>query len=102
MEYDGNYHGNRRRDENYTEEFRYGLFRCLIIINETEVRGSLDLHTSKRSNIFGVFTVRNSPSGLIGNKDHFKDSNPNVRWRETLEHAEKIGIGSRDYELIKM
>ena len=34
--------------------------------------------------------------------DHFKDSNPNVRWEETLAHAEKLGIGSREYELIKM
>lgn len=34
--------------------------------------------------------------------DHFKDSNPNVAWEETLEHAEKLGIGSRDYELIVM
>ena len=32
--------------------------------------------------------------------DHFTDSNPNVRWRETLEHAEKIGVGTRDYELV--
>ena len=32
--------------------------------------------------------------------DHFKDSNPNVRWKETLEHAEKIGVGTRDYELV--
>ena len=34
--------------------------------------------------------------------DHFKDSNPNIRWKETLEHGEKIGLGTRDYELIKM
>lgn len=34
--------------------------------------------------------------------DHFKDSNPNVAWKETLEHAEKIGLGSREYELITM
>ncbi|MBR2527641.1 MAG: DUF362 domain-containing protein [Blautia sp.] len=34
--------------------------------------------------------------------DHFFDSNPNVRWKETLEHAEKIGVGSRDYELVIM
>ena len=34
--------------------------------------------------------------------DHFRDSNPNVRWRETLAHAEKIGLGTRDYELIVM
>ncbi|MBQ6441450.1 MAG: DUF362 domain-containing protein [Lachnospiraceae bacterium] len=34
--------------------------------------------------------------------DHFKDSNPNIRWKETLEHAEKIGHGTREYELIVM
>ena len=31
--------------------------------------------------------------------DHFTDSNPNVRWREMLSHGEKIGLGTRDYEL---
>ncbi len=31
--------------------------------------------------------------------DHFLDSNPNVRWKETLAHAEKIGLGTRNYEL---
>ena len=34
--------------------------------------------------------------------DHFMDSNPNVRWKETLEHGEKIGLGSREYELITL
>lgn len=34
--------------------------------------------------------------------DNFMDSNPNVRYKETLEHAEKIGIGTREYELIKL
>lgn len=34
--------------------------------------------------------------------DHFKDSNPNIHWKETLEHGEKIGIGTREYELIVM
>ncbi len=32
--------------------------------------------------------------------DHFMDSNPNVRYKETLEQGEKIGLGTRDYELI--
>lgn len=31
--------------------------------------------------------------------DHFFDNNPNVRYKETLSHGEKIGLGSRDYEL---
>ena len=32
--------------------------------------------------------------------DHFMDSNPHVHWKETLEHAEKIGMGTREYELV--
>ena len=31
--------------------------------------------------------------------DHFKDSNPNIEWKATLEQAEKIGLGTRQYEL---
>ncbi|XME03938.1 DUF362 domain-containing protein [Lachnospiraceae bacterium C1.1] len=34
--------------------------------------------------------------------DHFFDSNPNIRWKETLEQAEKVGLGTQEYELIKM
>ena len=32
--------------------------------------------------------------------DHFTNSNPESEWRSCLEHAEKIGLGSREYELI--
>ena len=34
--------------------------------------------------------------------DHFKDSNPHVSWKETLAHGERIGLGTRSYELIVM
>ena len=34
--------------------------------------------------------------------DHFTNSTPESEWRSCLEHAEKIGLGSREYELIKM
>lgn len=34
--------------------------------------------------------------------DVFMDNNPNVHWKETLEHAEKIGMGSREYELVTL
>ena len=34
--------------------------------------------------------------------DPFLDSNPNTSWRETLAHGEKIGLGTREYELIRM
>ena len=31
--------------------------------------------------------------------DHFKDSNPNIEWEATLDQAEKISLGTRQYEL---
>ena len=34
--------------------------------------------------------------------DPFKDVHPNTRWRECLEHAEKIGLGTREYDLIRI
>lgn len=39
--------------------------------------------------------------GFCDHHDHFKNSTPESEWRSCLEHAEKIGLGSRDYELIK-
>ncbi|MCR5685102.1 MAG: DUF362 domain-containing protein [Lachnospiraceae bacterium] len=53
--------------------------------------------------------IRNSQLGDNMASEYFQDrgdvwrnSNPNVSWVETLEHAEKIGIGSREYELVTM
>ena len=34
--------------------------------------------------------------------DHFQRIHPDTNWRSCLEHGEKIGIGSRQYELIKI
>ena len=33
-------------------------------------------------------------------KDKFRDVYPKIDWRVQLEHAEAIGLGSRDYELV--
>jgi hypothetical protein len=53
--------------------------------------------------------IRNSQLGDNMADEHFHDhgdvwhnNNPNVSWAETLEQAEKIGVGTRDYELITM
>lgn len=35
-------------------------------------------------------------------KDHFCVVHPETNWRSCMEHAEKIGIGKKDYELIKV
>lgn len=32
--------------------------------------------------------------------DHFLNNNPNSRWKETLIHSEKIGLGRREYDLV--
>ncbi len=34
--------------------------------------------------------------------DNFKDSNPNIEWKATLEQAEKVGMGTRAYTLRKV
>lgn len=34
--------------------------------------------------------------------DHFHNTNPNSAWKMCLEHAEKIGLGTREYELVKI
>ena len=50
--------------------------------------------------------IANSPAwrtsgraGMHCHHDHFKDSNPNIEWKATLDQAEKIGLGTREYEL---
>lgn len=39
--------------------------------------------------------------GFCDKHDHFRNSTPESEWQSCLEHAEKIGLGSRKYELIK-
>ena len=34
--------------------------------------------------------------------DHFVNTTPESEWQSCLEHAEKIGLGSREYELVKI
>ena len=39
-------------------------------------------------------------SSFADHHDHFVNSTPESEWRTCLEHAEKIGLGTREYELI--
>ena len=34
--------------------------------------------------------------------DHFKNVSPDTEWESALEHGEKIGIGTNEYELINI
>ena len=40
--------------------------------------------------------------GFHDHHDHFTNSTPESEWRSCLEHAAKIGLGSRGYELIRL
>jgi uncharacterized Fe-S center protein len=38
--------------------------------------------------------------GFVDSHDHFANSSPESEWRTCLEHAEKIGLGTREYKLV--
>lgn len=40
--------------------------------------------------------------GFMNLHDHFRNSTPESEWESCLEHAEKIGLGTREYELITL
>ena len=40
--------------------------------------------------------------GFVDHHDHFRNSRPETEWKSCLEHSEKIGLGSRSYELVKI
>lgn len=40
--------------------------------------------------------------GFKDRHDHFTNSTPESEWQSCLEHAEKIGLGTRAYELIRL
>lgn len=41
-----------------------------------------------------------SKPDFVDHHDHFRNTTPESEWRTCLEHADKIGLGNRDYELI--
>ena len=43
-----------------------------------------------------------SRPGFHDRHDHFDNTNPNTEYRTCLAHAEKIGLGSREYELVEV
>ena len=40
--------------------------------------------------------------GFCDHHDHFINNSPETDWRTCLEHAEKIGVGTRSYELVRV
>jgi uncharacterized Fe-S center protein len=40
--------------------------------------------------------------GFVDHHDHFTNSKPESEWKTCLDHAEKIGLGTREYEIIEV
>lgn len=40
--------------------------------------------------------------GAQDHHDHFKNVSPNTNWRSCMEHGEKIGLGTQQYELVRI
>lgn len=60
-----------------------------------------------RGRVYGRAAMPNSQlgdnlakPGFVDHHDHFANSTPESEWRTCLEHAEKIGVGTRTYELV--
>ncbi len=49
-----------------------------------------------------VLTDNMAQPGFVDHHDHFINTTPESEWESCLEHAEKIGVGSRAYELVRM
>ncbi len=53
----------------------------------------------------GVNAMPVNPQSMLARKDqccrdHFTNAHPNTNWKVQVEHAERIGLGSTEYELV--
>ena len=63
-------------------------------------KASVDLVNASCANVNSALDVKKS--GDLQNTDKFKLVHPNTDWEEGLRHAEKIGLGTMKYELVKV
>ena len=50
----------------------------------------------------GQLARRMAEPGFVDHHDHFINSAEGTEWDSCLAHAEKLGVGSREYEIIEM
>jgi uncharacterized protein len=50
----------------------------------------------------GSSICANHEHGNMSGVDKFKMAHPNTHWEAGLDHAEKIGLGTRSYEIVKL
>ena len=69
--------------------------------------GFVNFNTEEKKRISKMMQLLSEPGAIeelgIGRvRDHFSNTFPETDWKICLSHAEKIGLGNREYELIKM
>jgi uncharacterized Fe-S center protein len=63
---------------------------------------ALDMACADAVNAQPVIAGTALDEGTDHSGDHFHRIHPDTNWRSCLEHAEKLGLGTREYELIKI
>lgn len=64
---------------------------CCALINSTPILGNSN-----------TVTDRYTKEICLCDQDHWKLVHPDTNWQSGVEHGEKIGLGSRNYELITL
>ena len=95
---------------NFFGQFRIGLdIQCfqdgyrIVRTDDPPFPDTLD-----QACIDAVLAQPKMPNSVIGSgeackcEDHFKAAHPDTDWEAALIHSEKIGLGSREYELVKI
>ncbi|MDL2313869.1 DUF362 domain-containing protein [Desulfovibrio sp. OttesenSCG-928-C14] len=77
------------------------------IIPDLGIFASFDMVALDKACIEAVNAAPVIPGSVLAeagckHHDHFTDVHPGTDWRSQIAHAEKIGLGSGDYELISM
>ncbi len=65
-------------------------------------QASLDKSCEVAANPNSVLGDNMAKPGYVDLGDPFTNTEPSVEWKGTLAHAEKIGLGTREYELVVM
>ena len=62
----------------------------------------LDLSCKVAANKNSVLGENMAKPDFVDYGDPFTNTEPSVEWKGTLAHGEKIGLGTREYELVTM
>lgn len=76
------------------------------VVPDIGIFASFDMVALDKACIDAVNQAQGVQSSLLGQReqkhdhDHFTNIHPGTDWRTQLAHAEKLGLGSQDYELV--